>query len=120
LRALRQTGADHIVEDGLPYGGAVEAVTMDALDRADVLAVDAADREHVTTLIRRDRDRFAPATVPAPAQVRRPDIRVTIDTADDLQFARSLAARMDNWTAMPELAQAIRVIDAARVETLVA
>lgn len=120
LRALRESGADHVIEDGLPYGAAVEAITVDALNRAALQATDPADREHVTTLIRRDHERFAPLVIEAPAKLRRPDIRVTVDTPDELQFARSLAARMNNWTAVPELAQAIHVIDASRAESRVA
>lgn len=120
LRALRETGADHVVEDGLPYGAAVEAMTVDALDRAAILATDTSDREHVTTLIRRDRVRFAPVVIPAPVGLRRPDMRLTVDTADDLEFMRHLSARMHNWVAVPQLAHAISLIDAARVESKVA
>jgi spore coat polysaccharide biosynthesis protein SpsF len=120
LRALRQTGADYVVEEELPYGGAVEAMTADALYRAALLATDPGDREHVTQVMRRDHDRFSPLTVKAPSAVRRPDIRVTVDTADDLQFMRSLSARMNNWVAIPDLADAIRILDASRVESKVA
>jgi spore coat polysaccharide biosynthesis protein SpsF len=45
-----------------------------------------ADREHVTTFIKRGRDRFALVDRPAPEHVRRPDLRLTIDTPADLQF----------------------------------
>jgi spore coat polysaccharide biosynthesis protein SpsF len=120
MRALRETGADHVVEDGLPYGAAVEAITLDALERAAIIATDAADREHVTPVMRRDRDRFAAVAIQAPAALRRPDLRVTVDTPDDLQFMRSLSARMNNWVAVPALAQAIRVMDASSVESMVA
>ena len=33
LAALRSTRADHVIENGLPYGAAVEGVTVDALVR---------------------------------------------------------------------------------------
>ena len=120
LRALRETGADYVIEEELPYGGAVEAMTADALYRAAVMATDPSDREHVTPLIRRDHERFASLAIKAPAAIRRPDIRVTVDTLEDLQFMRSLSARMNNWVAVPELAQAISLMDASRVESKVA
>ena len=41
-------------EDGLPYGAAVEAMTATALVRAAREAIDADDREHVTTFVRRN------------------------------------------------------------------
>jgi spore coat polysaccharide biosynthesis protein SpsF len=117
LRLLRSTGADYVVEDGLPYGANVEAVTTDALLCAAEIATDPADREHVTTFVRRETDYFKALRVPAPAPVRRPDVRVTVDTDEDLWFMRQVAARMDGWAAEPELAQILRVIDGFAVET---
>lgn len=120
LRQLRTSGADHVIEDGLPYGAAVEAMTVDALNRSAIQATDPADREHVTPLMRRDLSRFTPLIIEAPLSVRRPDLRLSVDTTEDLQFMRSIAARMHHWTGVPELAQAIRAIDASRAESMVA
>lgn len=94
LDALVTNGSDHVVEAGLPYGSAVEAVTVDALERADCAADDARDREHVTSLIRRNRTAFASITPLCPPPLRRPDLRFTIDTPDDLVYMRSLLARI--------------------------
>lgn len=91
LALLYRTGADHVVEHGLPYGAAVEAVSTEALARATGLATDPYDREHVTTLIRRDR-RFLALPALAPGAVRRPSVRLTIDTAADLAFMRRVFA----------------------------
>jgi spore coat polysaccharide biosynthesis protein SpsF len=117
LRLLRTTGADYVVEDGLPYGANVEGVTTAALERALDLATDPSDIEHVTPIFRRDRVNFSPQWVPAPAIVRRPELRVTVDTPEDLWFMRQLAARLNNWEAEPSLAQIIRVIDSFAVES---
>jgi spore coat polysaccharide biosynthesis protein SpsF (cytidylyltransferase family) len=87
LDALCQAGADHVVEDGLPYGTTVEAMSAEALIRQHALAVAAADREHVTPFMRRD-PRFTSVRVMAPEAVRRPDLRFTVDTALDLEFVR--------------------------------
>lgn len=91
LSILRRSGADHVVEHGLPYGAAVEAVTVAALARAAELATDPADREHVTTFIRRD-PRFFALPALAPGVVRRPSVRLTVDTAADLAFMRRVFA----------------------------
>jgi spore coat polysaccharide biosynthesis protein SpsF len=93
----------------MPYGGAVEGVTVEALVRASTLATSAADREHVTPWIRRDRTRFTVVQIPAPAAVRRPDVRVTVDTRHDLAFMQEVAARMDNWCDEPELRSIVAV-----------
>jgi spore coat polysaccharide biosynthesis protein SpsF len=109
LAALRSTRADYVIESGMPYGSAVEGVTVDALVRASTLATSLADREHVTPWIRRDRTRFTAVQMPAPAAVRRPDVRVTVDTKHDLAFMQEVAARMDNWCDEPELRSIVTV-----------
>jgi spore coat polysaccharide biosynthesis protein SpsF len=87
LALLNRTGADHVVERGLPYGAAVEAVSASAILRAADEASDAADREHVTTFIKRDR-RFVALDAIAPTGLRRADLRFTVDTPEDLEFMR--------------------------------
>ena len=109
LAALRSTNADHVIEEGLPYGGAVEGVTVDALMRASALASNSADREHVTPWIRRDPDRFTALRIASPPGLRHPEIRVTVDTNDDLMFMRSVAVHMNNWFNEPELRRIVMV-----------
>ncbi|MEP7305712.1 MAG: acylneuraminate cytidylyltransferase [Acidobacteriota bacterium] len=102
LDQLIRTGADHVVECGLPYGAAVEAVAADALLRAADLAIDGYDREHVTPLLRRDR-RFIALEAVAPPRLTRPSLRLTVDTEQDLHFMRRLfaAAGADTARALP-------------------
>ena len=112
LALLRSSGTDYACEQGLPYGAAVEAVTTEALLRADGLATDARDREHVTTLIRRDTARFSSQLAAAPARLVRPDIRVTVDTAADLAFMRAVSARLGDPAHEPALDRVIAAADA--------
>jgi spore coat polysaccharide biosynthesis protein SpsF len=93
LESLRAYAADYACEDGLPYGAAVEAVTREALIRAGHEAYHAEDREHVTTYVRRNTQTFRVLLSPAPAPLRRPDVRVTVDTPADLAHVRELYAR---------------------------
>ena len=108
LEALRAQRADYVSEEGMPYGGGVEAVTREALRRAAHEAYHADDREHVTTYVRRSTHRFRVLQVPAPAPLRRPDVRVTVDTSADLAHVRELYAR----TAM-DMPSLRRLIEAA-------
>jgi spore coat polysaccharide biosynthesis protein SpsF (cytidylyltransferase family) len=105
VEALRRTNADYVCEDGLPVGAGVEAFTVAALARAAALAMRPDDREHVTTYMKFRRDLFHVARVLAPAAVRRPDLRLTVDTADDLTFMRGLFAR--TRSAEPPLVEII-------------
>src|SRR4029079_9093462 len=54
LELLRRTHADYIVEHGSAHGAAVEGILGDALLRANEIAEEAGDREHVNPLLRRD------------------------------------------------------------------
>jgi spore coat polysaccharide biosynthesis protein SpsF len=84
---LQDTGADYACEQGLPYGAAVEAVRVEALRQSLSLATEA-DREHVTTAVRRHADRFALQLPWAPVPLRRPELRFTVDTETDLTYLR--------------------------------
>jgi spore coat polysaccharide biosynthesis protein SpsF (cytidylyltransferase family) len=109
LTALRTSGADYVREDGLPYGAAVEAVTSSALARAAAMATDAADREHVTPFIRARAGMFQVCELTAPAALARPDVRVTVDTPDDLHRMRALYAAAGS--TLPSLAAIIDAWD---------
>jgi spore coat polysaccharide biosynthesis protein SpsF (cytidylyltransferase family) len=54
----------------------------------------------VTPFIRRD-PRFVALQIPAPLAVRRPDLRFTIDTAQDLAFVRALFEMVESTSARP-------------------
>jgi spore coat polysaccharide biosynthesis protein SpsF (cytidylyltransferase family) len=103
---MSRLGADYVLESGLPVGAAVEAVTTEALERAAALAAEPFDREHVTTFIRRD-GRFRPVRSMTPAVLRRPELRLTVDTPEDLEYARRLWARLDSRTGLPTLSAVI-------------
>ena len=110
LAALRSTKADHVIEDGLPYGAAVEGVTVDALVRASALAGRPGGP--------RTRDSVDPAR-PRPFRVRqiagagqRCDVLKSASRwipTTTLSFMQSVAARMNNWSDEPELQHIVKV-----------
>lgn len=109
LVQMAGTDVDHAGEGGLPIGAGVEGVRVEALQRASVLSSDPYDHEHVTPFIRRDA-RFRSVHVVAPHELRRADLRLTVDTADDLAHARRLHAELGGDVLAP-LAAVIAAAD---------
>lgn len=101
IEAIRASGADHVVETGLPCGTAVEAVRTSALYQAAAQAREAYDREHVTPYLYRNPGRFLAQSLAAPEGVRRPDLRLTVDTDEDLEFVRAVLERADRLAGTP-------------------
>lgn len=114
---LRGMGVDYVIEHGLPVGAAVEAVTVDALERSAALTDDPYDREHVTALVRRDL-RFRQLRAVAPPELRRPSLSLTVDTADDLASLRRLFRSLPVTSPLPTLSAIIRAADALRREAI--
>jgi spore coat polysaccharide biosynthesis protein SpsF len=108
---LVSRGVEYVAERGLPYGAAVEAMTIEALCRADQLATMASDREHVTPMMRRDAERFESLEVEAPRALRRSDLRLTVDTEEDLGRMRRILGACAGKTGVPSLATIIDVAD---------
>ena len=117
LELARNIRADHVVECGLPVGAAVEAVSRAALERAHALITDPYDREHVTSLIRRD-VRFQSLRAMAPRDLRRPGLRLTVDTQEDLDFVARVLGAFDS-TDRPPLSAIIQAADAVLLRTVV-
>lgn len=111
LMLLDRTGADHVAEHGLPHGAAVEAMRGDALLRAAELATEPYDREHVTPLLRRPGGPFFALAALAPGYLRRPSLRLTVDTDDDLVFMQKLFDAVGAETYPAPLAAFIEVAD---------
>lgn len=105
LRAMIESRADYAFEDGLPIGAGVEAITTEALRRSAAAASSADDREHVTLYAKRRPGAFRILRLEAPAHLRRPDLRFTVDTPDDLDYMRRLFAGLTS--PEPELGELI-------------
>jgi spore coat polysaccharide biosynthesis protein SpsF len=104
-------GADYVVEVGLPVGAAVEGLRTEALRLAHRDAVDEYDREHVTPFIRTRPARFRVEPIAAPSGLRRPDLRLTVDTPADLAFVRQVFDAAGATRRLAPLADLIAAAD---------
>ena len=104
VTALGRDDADYasncIEPRTFPRGLDVEAMTMDALERADREDADPASREHATPWIYRHPDRFRLAAVRS--AVDHSGQRWTLDTPEDFELIRRIYAAAGNdafsWT----------------------
>ncbi len=92
-----------------PVGMDVEVFSAEALRRADMFAADPRDREHVTTCFY-EHTGYAVHNIAPPENLRRPEIRLTLDTREDLEFLRAI---YDGMRGVPySLADILAFLDA--------
>jgi len=84
-----------------PDGLDVEVLARDALETAAEEATDPADREHVTPFVRAHPGRFQQAALDLEPPF--PDIRITLDTAEDLALIRQLVSDLGPMADMTEI-----------------
>jgi spore coat polysaccharide biosynthesis protein SpsF len=98
--AREATGADYSGYTALPYGAGVEVLNAAALLRAEAEAAEPFEREHVCPYLYRHPERFRVHRPAAPEQWRDPLLaenrvmRLTVDTAEDLETAEALYAAL--------------------------
>ncbi len=90
VRALRGSNLDYCIEGELPIGAATEAITESALRRSDQEAGSPSHREHVTLYVKENPELFRIACLTPPDVLRRPDLRLTVDTPEDFMFIEEL------------------------------
>jgi len=101
--------ASNIEPRTYPDGLDVEVVSADVLAGLAQTAKDPADREHVTTALRRN-----PRAYPSATLIREQNLgmlRWTVDTAEDLEFLRRLVKRLGSRrhvAACDEILAAVR------------
>jgi spore coat polysaccharide biosynthesis protein SpsF len=83
-------GADLSHYLGNPWGTGVEVVQAAALLVSEREAIQADEREHITTFLYRNRGRFTIEEPEAPEEMLLPEARVTLDTDEDFRLLNLL------------------------------
>jgi spore coat polysaccharide biosynthesis protein SpsF len=76
--------------NGYPDGIGAEVFSMPSLEWLDRHVDEARHREHVTTYFVEHPDRFKMGSCECPAAYRRPEIKLDVNTARDLEYLRHL------------------------------
>jgi spore coat polysaccharide biosynthesis protein SpsF len=84
--------ASNVEPRSFPRGLDAEVFSPQALAEAAAEAQTASDREHVTPIMRRQLERFGAANLTAAEDLS--ELRWTVDTVEDLEFVRRVAARL--------------------------
>jgi spore coat polysaccharide biosynthesis protein SpsF len=82
-----------------PVGLDVEVFSTELLAKVESLTGDPRDREHVSIYIYEHTERFRCLGIEATGHRRRPDLRVCIDTAEDLEVVRAVYEAL--WPTNP-------------------
>jgi spore coat polysaccharide biosynthesis protein SpsF len=107
-------GADYVasvLRPTFPPGTEAQVFATAILAETDGLTSDPLDREHVSRFIYRHPERYRLRNVAAPAAVARPDLKLTLDTADDYARIKSVFEAL--WPVKPDfgLADTIAFLD---------
>ncbi len=111
VRAIRASGLDYCTENGLPVGGATEAITARALERSDIESRDPGHREHVTLYVKENLDKFRVAFLSPPDTLCRPELRITVDTPEDFLFVEDLILALPEGEDPVPLSEYVRVAE---------
>jgi spore coat polysaccharide biosynthesis protein SpsF len=114
VRRYRESGADYasnVLKRTYPIGMDTQVFATSVLEDAARRTLDSADHEHVSLYIYRHPEFYSLLNVPAPADETRPDLRLTLDTPEDLAVIRATFAALRPRRADFPLADIIRFID---------
>lgn len=111
-----ESGADYthnitVWGSGMPLGTGTEIFTRATLERSWRDGHEAHYREHVDEYVGDHPKLFRIERVDAPPHLRRPDLRLTVDTPEDLLFAREVYARLYQPGDIVGLASVIALLD---------
>jgi spore coat polysaccharide biosynthesis protein SpsF len=88
------SGVDYVYSGEFPYGLGLEVFNFSVLKKAYEDAVEPYDREHVSPYIYHHPNLFSVKLVEAIGKLRRPELRLTVDTKEDLELVKEIFNRM--------------------------
>lgn len=95
----------------LPRGSEVEVFATAALERIALLAKEAYERAHVTPYFYRHPEQFKIAFLEPEGPYRRPDLRLCVDTQEDLDLVRAVYERIDKGKNDFSILDVIELLD---------
>ncbi|MBI5093028.1 MAG: glycosyltransferase family protein [Candidatus Hydrogenedentes bacterium] len=86
--------ASNVIERTFPRGVETEVFSLETLRRINALSNQPFEREHVTPYFYLHPEDFKLVSITAAGALRRPDLRLCVDTEDDLRLVRQIYTRL--------------------------
>jgi|TARA_B100001964_G_scaffold237652_1_gene301596 spore coat polysaccharide biosynthesis protein SpsF len=96
--------------DGYPFGTVVEVLSTNLLQKLEKVVYSPEEKEHVTLNIHRQSEKYRISYLTAPVGFKDVDIRLTIDTPEDLFFIRELYRQLKKRGENFNLASVIKYV----------
>jgi len=101
---------DYISIDGAPIGTGIEVIKKDVLRFCAENACEDYQREHVTPFIREQSDIFRVSSIKAPTDLFYSDLRLTVDTVEDMKLIRKIYHKLYRRESIVNLKDAINLL----------
>jgi len=105
-----ETNADISYPKNLPEGTGFEIINLKSLEEV-IKKGNRNDLEHVTPYIYKFPKKFKINVIQVPKNLRRPEIRLTIDNPEDLILVRQIMLKFNKNKLLPRLENIINLID---------
>lgn len=102
--------ASNTIERTFPDGMDCGVVRNSVMQEASVEAIDPLEREHTSLFIRRHPDRYNLVNLFAPSDLAYPNLGITLDTQEDLNFLTAIASHFDS-TELFSCKQILELLD---------
>lgn len=101
----------NVIKRTFPIGLDAEIFSTEVLEKEERLAKEGYCREHVTIFIREHPEIFVLQNVAAKGILRRTDLRLTVDTIEDMQLIRLLYSELYNGRDIVDMKEVIRLFE---------
>jgi spore coat polysaccharide biosynthesis protein SpsF len=99
------------IQGNFPRGLDAEVFSFETLKKVNIQAHLPYEREHVTPYIYQHPELFAIRFIEAQGKLRRPDLRLTVDTEEDLRFVKEIFKRLYNNGNIFSIEKVIDLLD---------
>jgi len=111
IHAIIEKNADYVKFINIPYGTGIEAVRVSSFLELQNKKLDEYDKEHVTPFFYKNPSSFKIIQIEPDKELRRSDIRLTIDTLEEYIFLYKLITSMEEKSIALDLRNVISFIN---------